>query len=76
MRNFSDYVAMREGLWLPDRRTTGVSRINPFPTTQAFRRRSAVKKFNPLRPVPAAKPRVRRSIGWPYKVPSHWRPFG
>jgi hypothetical protein len=52
MMTFSEFVAMKEGLVLPDRPTaTGMSRINPFPTTDAHRKRirsSPVKKAKPF----------------------------
>ncbi len=51
---FKQYVEMREGLLLPDRPpATGLSRINPFPTTDAHRRRlkpKPVKAPNPFKP--------------------------
>jgi hypothetical protein len=48
MMTFSEFIAIREGLNLPDRPPAkGLSRINPFPTTNAHRRRMNPK---PLRP--------------------------
>jgi hypothetical protein len=42
---FKKYVEMREGLLLPDRPpANGLSRINPFPTTAAHRRRIKPKQ--------------------------------
>lgn len=52
--SFKQYVQMREGLNLPDRPPDkGLTRINPFPTTNAHRRRIApkpVRKPNPFAP--------------------------
>jgi hypothetical protein len=45
---FREFVAMREGLNLPDRPPSkGLSRINPFPTTNAHRRRIKSNPFPP-----------------------------
>jgi len=52
--SFKQYVEMREGLLLPDRPPAkGLTRINPFPTTDAHRRRlkpKPVKAPNPFKP--------------------------
>lgn len=51
---FKQYVEIREGLLLPDRPPAkGLTRINPFPTTDAHRRRlkpKPVKALNPFKP--------------------------
>lgn len=51
---FKQYIEIREGLLLADRPpATGLSRINPFPTTDAHRRRlkpMPVKASNPFKP--------------------------
>ncbi|MFO0800491.1 MAG: hypothetical protein U0804_23740 [Gemmataceae bacterium] len=58
---FKQYVELREGLLLPDRPPAkGLSRIHPFPTTDAHRRRlkpKPVKVANPFTPTirPVAK---------------------
>ena len=52
--SFGKYVEMREGLLLPDRPSAlGLSRINPFPTTDAHRRRfksKPIKASTPFQP--------------------------
>ena len=50
---FSEFVAIREGLNLPNRPPSkGLSRINPFPTTNIHRRRMQPLPFPlPLRKV-------------------------
>lgn len=51
--SFKQYVELREGLLLPDRPPAkGMTRINPFPTTDAQRRRLKPKpvKANPFPP--------------------------
>jgi hypothetical protein len=54
---FKQYVEMREGLLLPDRPPAkGITRINPFPTTNAHRRR--LKPRSP-RIAPPFPPTVR-----------------
>lgn len=56
--SFKQYVELREGLLLPDRPPAkGVSRINPFPTTNAHRRRLKAK---PAKTPNAFPPTVRR----------------
>jgi Phage integrase family len=51
---FKQYVEMQEGLLLPDRTPAkGLTRINPFPTTDAQRRRltpKPVQASNPFKP--------------------------
>lgn len=51
---FKQYIEIREGLLLADRPpATVLSRINPFPTTDAHRRRlkpMPVKASNPFKP--------------------------
>lgn len=48
-QSFSEYVQMREGLWLPDRPVTpGGSRINPFPATQGRLRKMKPKPVKSL----------------------------
>jgi hypothetical protein len=55
---FRDFIAMREGLLAPDRPPAkGLSRINPFPTTNAHRRRIRLNSFPPtVRPVAEVVP--------------------
>jgi hypothetical protein len=49
--SFREYLTMREGLWLPDKKAVpGMSRINPFPATQAQLKRIRAK------PTPTPKP--------------------
>ena len=59
---FKQYVEMREGVLLPDRPpATGLSRINPFPTTNAHRRRlrpKPLRKPNPFPPTVRAIPEI------------------
>jgi hypothetical protein len=57
-QSFSEYVQMREGLWFPDRRvTSGGSRINPFPTTNARLRQMKPKPVKlPTPTIPQRKP--------------------
>lgn len=59
---FKQYVEMREGVLLPDRSPAkGLSRINPFPTTNAHRRRLKPNPFrrpNPFPPAVRAVPEV------------------
>jgi hypothetical protein len=46
--SFKAFVAMKEGLLLPDRPPAmGLSRINPFPTTNAHRKRMKPCPFPP-----------------------------
>lgn len=48
---FRQYVEMQEGLLLPDRPPAkGLSRINPFPTTNAHRKRLHAKPVKPPKP--------------------------
>lgn len=50
---FKQYVEMREGVLLPNRPPAkGLSRINPFPTTNARRRRIMPKPARPSNPFP------------------------
>lgn len=50
---FKQYVEMREGVLLPDRPPAkGLSRINPFPTTNTHRRRLKPKPFRRPYPFP------------------------
>jgi hypothetical protein len=55
--NFKEFLAMREGLLAPDKPPMkGLSRINPFPTTNAHRRRlqpKPVTASNAFRPTVA-----------------------
>ncbi len=58
LSTFSDWLALRtEGLWLPDRNAVpGMSKINPFPATQAQLKGIAPKKPkvpHPLQPTVA-----------------------
>lgn len=51
--SFRQYVRLREGLNLPDRPPAkGLSRINPFPTTNAHRRRLVPKPARTPNPFP------------------------
>ena len=51
MMSFKEFVAMKEGLLLPDRPPAkGLSRINPFPTTAAHRKRLHAKPVKPFGP--------------------------
>ena len=55
MMTFREYVQMREGLWLADKNAApGMSRMNPFPATQA--------RLKPIltKPVRAVKPLARQ----------------
>src|SRR5262245_2340342 len=58
VRTFREFVAMQEGLLAPDRPPAkGLSRINPFPTTNAHRRRLKPNSFPPtVRPVAEVVP--------------------
>lgn len=52
-RTFAEYIAMREGLLLPDHPVTpGGLRINPFPATQRELAGMTVKKPKNLGPAP------------------------
>jgi hypothetical protein len=55
---FREYVAMQEGLLAPDRPPAkGLSRINTFPTTNAYRRRIKLNSFPPtVRPMAEVVP--------------------
>jgi hypothetical protein len=59
---FKQYVQMREGVLLPDRPPAkGLSKINPFPTTNAHRRRlkpKPIRRPNPFPPTVQAAPEV------------------
>jgi hypothetical protein len=57
---FTQYVAMQEGLLAPDcAPAKGLSRLNPFPTTNAHRRRIIQPKARPLELFgPVARPLV------------------
>jgi hypothetical protein len=47
---FGQFVALREGFLLPDRPPrVGLSRINPFPTTNAQRKRLQPRLVKPRR---------------------------
>ena len=58
MLTFRAFVAMQEGLLAPDRPPAkGLPRINPFPTTNAHRRRLKPNSFPPtVRPVAEVVP--------------------
>ena len=58
MLTFREFVAMQEGLLAPDRPPAeGPSRINPFPTTDAHRRRIKPNSLPPtVRPVAEVVP--------------------
>jgi hypothetical protein len=68
------YVEMREGLLLPDRPPAkGLSRINPFPTTAAHRRRIKPKPPNVGQPFPPTVRAVHQVV--PQNLipkPGHW----
>src|SRR5262245_56348290 len=55
---FREFVAMQEGLLAPDRPPAkGLPRLNPFPTTNAHRRRIKPNSFPPtVRPVAEVVP--------------------
>ncbi len=72
--SFREYVELREGLHLPDRPTAkGLSRINPFPTTNAHRRRLVPKPARKPNPFP---PTVRpvAEIVPPRLIPKLFKP--
>jgi hypothetical protein len=51
------YIEMTEGLWLADKNAApGVSKINPFPATQAQLKRTRPKPVNTLPPFTPPKP--------------------
>jgi hypothetical protein len=56
MMTFTQYMALRqaeldEGLWLADKNAVpGMSRINPFPVTQARLKQTGPKPIKPLKP--------------------------
>ncbi len=53
MMTFREFLAMQEGVLLPDRRPRkGLSSINPFPTTNAHRKRLHAKPVKPLKLFP------------------------
>ena len=65
MMTFSEWRALREGLWLADKNAMqGMSRLNPFPTTQAH-----LKKIRG-KPIEPAKPTKIRVAGVPARQPS------
>ena len=56
--SFKEFLAVQEGLLLPDRPPAkGLSRINPFPTSHAHRQRLHAKPVKPPKPF---APTVRR----------------
>lgn len=56
--SFKEFLAVQEGLLLPDRPPVkGLSRINPFPTSQAHRQRWHAKPVKPSKPF---APTIRR----------------
>ena len=71
---FKVYVELREGALLPDRPPAkGLSRINPFPTTNAHRRRLVPKPARKPNPFP---PTVRpvAEIVPPKLIPKLFKP--
>jgi len=62
-----EYVAMREGLLAPDRPPAkGLSRINPFPTTNAHRCRLLM---TPIRPPASPPTKASQGSGTARKAP-------
>jgi len=58
---------MREGLWLADKNAVpGMSRINPFPATQAQLKRMRPKPVKPPKPV---TPTVKKVAAVPVAEP-------
>jgi len=52
MMNFKEFLAAQEGVLLPTRlAASGLSKINPFPTTNAHRKRLQPKVVRPAPPV-------------------------
>jgi hypothetical protein len=48
---FQEWLSVREGLWLPDKAAIpGMSRLNPFPTTQKHLKAHAPAKPKPPNP--------------------------
>lgn len=76
MMSFKQFVAMQEGLWLPDRAAvSGLSKINPFPTTNAHRKKLVPKKVKAPPPVSPFKATVRQVVP-PHSIPKFrtWNP--
>ncbi len=70
--SFTEYLAMKEGVLLPDRQPLkGLTRLNPFPTTNAHRGRirrvRAGKKINPF-------PATIKAVVPPWLVPKDLSP--
>ncbi len=52
MMTFDEWRALREGLWLADKNAMpGMSRISPFPTTQAHLKKIRGKPLKPAKPI-------------------------
>lgn len=65
---------MQEGLLLPDRPPAkGSSRINPFPTTNAHRRRRHAKPVKPPMPFAATMKKMAEIV--PYKMIPKFKPL-
>jgi hypothetical protein len=64
-QSFREYLAAREGFLLPDRSAApGMSRLNPYPVTQARLKRILAKPPDPARAAAAASRRAARGIDY------------
>jgi hypothetical protein len=63
-RSFREYCELREGLWLADKNAVpGMSKINPFPTTQAELKRTRAKPMKIPKPHKAIIPPIASPLG-------------
>jgi hypothetical protein len=72
--SFKQFIEMQEGLILPDRPPAqGLSRINPFPTTNAHRRRLVSKPARKPNPFPPTVRAVAEVVP-PSLIPKLFKP--
>ncbi len=59
MMTFTDYMAMREGLWLADKNAVlGMSRVNPYPPAGSGRHPASPTPVKPPKPTVPKAPGV------------------
>ena len=69
--SFAEYLAAKEGVLIPDRHPLkGMTRLNPFPTTNAHRSRIRVRAGKKINPFPA----TIRAVVPPWLVPKDLSP--
>lgn len=78
MKKFSEFVkakAVEEGLLMPDKAAaSGVSKINPFPTTNAHRKKITPKPIKPVPPMQSFVSTVPQVVT-DKVIPKNLKPF-